>query len=221
MTHDTGTGHPSPQQIGAVTKSIEKMRRIHVEVDATEEMKKLGVSLNGEPIKSCKFNEFLLSLREVEVKTGGKIVRAYKILGEPILLTYAKMTKQMATVSSELLAVKEVVKDKSTDKIKRITDSVIASSEIRIAAKGYLLRRIAVIKNDKKNKSKKQSNVIKFESLFEETGIQKDSKTARNIKEYCYQVLDYWKGMKFIKDYEKRESKGKGRKSIDAVIVKI
>lgn len=217
MTRDTKTGHPSPQQVGAVTRSVEKMRRIHVDVDATEEMKIRKATINGEPVKSCTFNDTLLSCREIEVKAGGKTVKAYQFGLEPLLLTYARMTNQLATVSGELLAVKEVIKDESTGKIKRITDSVIANSEIRIAVKGYLLRRTVVIKNDKKNKSKKQSNIIKFESLFEETGIQKDSKTARNIKEYCYQVLDYWKGMKFIKDYEKR----KCGKSIDAIIIKI
>lgn len=225
MTHDTKTKCPSPQQIGAVTKSIEKMRHIHVEVDATEEMKIRKVTLNGEPVKSCTFNDNLLSCREIEVRAGGKTVKAYQMGLEPLLLTYARMTNQLATVSGELLAIREVVKDESTGKIKKITDSVVANSEIRIAVKGYLLRRIKVIENDKKKKkkdeTKKQSNIILFDSLFKETGIQKNSKTARNIKEYCYQVFDYWKGMRFIKDYEKRESKGKGRKSIDAVIIKI
>lgn len=214
MTHNTKTNDPSPQQIGAVTKSIEKMRRIHVKVDATTEMKKLKVLLNGEPVTSCKFNEFLLSLRELEVTTGGKTVIAYKLLGEPVLLTYARMTKQLATVSAELLDIKEIKDGKATN-------ASISNSEKRIAVKGYLLRRVAVMKADKKNKSQKQSNIILFDSLFEETGIQNNSRTARNIKEYCYQVLDYWKITGFIKNYNKRESKGKGRKSIDAVVISI
>lgn len=216
MTHDTETKCPSPQQIGAVAKSMSKMNSIYITTDTTAEMKKLNI-----PLEEVLIEGHMLEFRTIYVKAGGKKVKAYQMIAEPLLLHYSKQTKQLATVSGELLAVKEVIKDESTGKIKRITDSVIANSEIRIAVKGYLLRRTVVIKNDKKNKSKKQSNIIKFESLFEETGIQKDSKTARNIKEYCYQVLDYWKGMKFIKDYEKRESKGKGRKSIDAVIIKI
>ncbi|MDE7104743.1 MAG: hypothetical protein K2O36_02550 [Ruminococcus sp.] len=211
MTHKTQTEKVSPQFKGAVTKSIEKMRRIHITLDASEEIKKRKSTLDGEQIDSFKVDDYLLSLKGIEIGAGGKTVKGYLIQSEPLLLTYAKMTKQLATVDAQLLDIKEV------DKKGNITIS-IKSNEARVAINGYLLRRIAVMKNDRRtNKKPKQSNIILFESLFEETGIPQDSH-ARRMKDYAFQVLDYFKAMDYIKGYTKRKSKGKGG-GIDAVII--
>lgn len=212
MTHRTQTESPSPQQIGAVTKSLEKMRRIHITVDATEEMKKRKLTIDGKQVTSCKFDDYLLSLRAVEVKAGGRTVKAYLMTAEPVLLTYAKLTKQLATVPAELLDIKKVDKGKAT------TVSV-ANSDARIAVKGYILRRIAIIKHDKTAKNPKQSNIIKFDSLFAETGIPQDSNSA-NIKKYAFQVLDYYTATGYIQGYTKRKKAGKGG-GIDAILITV
>lgn len=196
MTHKRGT-NPSPQQVGAVRKSIEKQRRIHVYVDATEEMKKRGVASS-----SVVFDDFLLSLKAVNVRSGNKTITAYKINAEPILLTYAKMTKQLATVPAELLDIKEVTNGK-------LTDLSIANSDARIAVKGYLLRRIAVMK-----RNQNQSNIILFSTLFEETGLKNDSNAVKT-KQYAFQVLDFFTAKGFVKGYEKRKSGN----SYDAIVI--
>lgn len=208
MTHKTNTEKVSPQFKGAVTKSIEKMWAIRIELDASEEIKKRKISQDGKPVNKLIYNGNLLALEKIEIGAGGKTVKGYHILREPILLSYAKMTKQLATVDARLLDIKEV------DKKGNVTTVSIKSNEARVAVNGYLLRRIAVMKNDRTHKKTKQSNIILFDTLFEETGIPQDS-NARRIKDYTFQVLDYFKAMNYIKGYTKR----KNRKSFDAVII--
>lgn len=209
MNHKIQTEYISPQFKGAVTKSIEKMWAVRIEINASEEVRKRKVEADGKPVKRFVYSGNLLALEKIEVEAGGKTVKAYHMLREPVLLSYAKTTKQLATVETQLLDIKEV------DKKGNVTVS-IKSNEARTAVKGYLLRRIAVIKNDRANKKPKQSNIILFSTLFEETGIPQDS-NARRIKDYAFQVLDYFKAMGYIKGYTKR----KNRKSFDAVIINL
>lgn len=204
MTHRTHSECPSPKQIKTVTESLEKMRRIHITVDATEELRKRGL----ENVQ-CRFDDYLLSLRAVEVRTGERTVKAYLINTEPVLLTYAKLTRQLATVPGELLDVKEV------DAAGNITAVSIANNDSRIAVRGYLLRRIAVMRHDRRGKTK-QSNIIRFDSVFQETGISKDSNAA-NVKRYIIQVLDFYKASGYISGYQTRK-KGTG---IDAVCIEL
>lgn len=215
LTHRTQSETPSPQQIGAVTRSIEKMRRVHVYVDATEEMKKRGLIEEGQQVI---FDDFIINLRAITVKSAGKTLKAYKMHSEPILLTYSKMTKQLITTSADLLDIKKV------DKQGRITPTSIANTEPRIAVKGYLLRRIEVIRNDAEKTAEKQRKenarakragetpkkikreqepTILFDTLFKETGIDtRDAKT--DTRKYVFQVLDFYKAKGRIKAYKKR-----------------
>lgn len=208
MNHKTQTEYISPQYKGAVTKSIEKMRRIHIALDASEEIRKRKTILDGEKIDSFKVDDYLLSFKGIEIGAGGKTVKGYLIQSEPLLLTYAKMTGQIATVDARLLDIKKVSKNG------KATTVSIVNTEPRTAVKGYLLRRIAVMNNDRTKKTHKQSNIILFDTLFEETGIPQDNNSA-NTKKYAFQVLDYFKAMNYIKGYTKR----KNRKSFDAVII--
>lgn len=219
MTNGTDSEKPSPQQIGAVTRSIEKQRHIFVQVDASAEFEKRGITdINGNPIR-FKVDDYLLSLKGLEVTAGGKTVKGYYIKDTPLLLQYAKLTKQLLTVKSDLLDIRRI------DSKGNICES-IPNTESRIVIKGYLLRRIEVIKHDiarakdnfrKYNGRRKkeptlpekkdsdfmqQSNRILFETIFEETGQQtSDRRTQKNNRDYAMQCLDYWKANGHIKGY--------------------
>lgn len=228
LTQRTQSETPSPQQIGAVTRSIEKMRRVHVYVDASEEMRKRGIIGDGQQVI---FDDFIISLRAITVKSSGRTFKAYKMQSEPVLLSYSKMTKQLITTNADLLDVKKV------DDRGRITTTSIANTESRIAVKGYLLRRIEVIRNDivktaekqrKENARAKrageppkqikpeQEPTILFDTLFEETGItKKDAQT--DTRKYVFEVLDFYKAKGRIKAYKKRT---KGR-AVTAVTIEI
>lgn len=221
--------NPSPQSIGAVTKSIEKMRRIRVTVDATEELRARGITdVNGNPITYQRDNYLLVATGHT-FKAGGKIVKGYSIDSEPILYNYAKLTGQVLTVNANLLNICDVT---PTGQI----GAPIKNSEQRIPVKGYLLRRVEVMRHDKKQAQesyrkhemrrqqeagkaaregrepaiqskeiaqfRKHSTRIKFDTLYDEIGIAGESdKVKRACREYAMQVLDYWKAVKYIKGY--------------------
>lgn len=203
-----GSDSASPQQKGAITKTIEKFRRLHITVDATEEMRKRGVIGSN---ATFKLDNFYLSATHAEykVKNGGQTVNAYKIDTEPILLTYCTMTKQLLTVPAKYLAVEKVKKGRASGELVTMTAD-------RQAMTGYMLRRIAVMKHDRKNKVQTQSNVILFDTLFSETGTKTDNRKQTMInRNFCFDVLDYWKVSGFIKGYTKQE---RGR-SITGIVI--
>ena len=198
MNHKTETEKVTPQQKAAVTKSIEKMRRIHVTIDATREAQAIrATDADGNPVTSFRYDDFLLSAKHIEVEAGGKTVSAYKLNTEPVLLTYSLMTRQLVTINAKYLDVKEV------DKAGKLTPVSLANTEQRIPVRDYLLRRIAVMKNDRKNERARQSNRIKFETLFADTGTNAEKKQyAANTRNYTFQVLDFLKASSFIEGYK-------------------
>lgn len=196
-----GSDKASPQQKGAITKAIEKFRRLHIYVDATEEFTKRGIIPNG---SKYVFDEYYLNVRRHtgQIKNGGAIVQGYEILSQPVILTYSKLTKQLLTVSAKYLAIEKV-------KQGRASGELVTMTADRQAMTGYMLRRIAVMKHDRKNKVQTQSNVILFDTLFAETGTTTtDRKQTMLNRNFCFDVLDYWKVSGFIKGYSKQK---KGR----------
>ena len=181
MIHSTGTETPSPQTLGAVTRSLDKGRFVRVQIDCTQELLRRNASLNGEQITGGKVDTYLLPLEKIEVMAGGKKVTAYKILKTPVLYDYAKLTKQVLTVPAKLLDVPNA-----------------SNTEQRISIKGYLLRRITVMKG-----KTQQSNRILFEKIWDAAGKPDPSpKEAQRIREYTFTVLDYWKKERYIKGYK-------------------
>ena len=181
MIHSTGTETPSPQTLGAVTRSLDKGRFVRVQIDCTQELLRRKASLNGEQITGGKVDTYLLPLEKIEVMAGGKKVTAYKILKTPVLYDYARLTKQVLTVPAKLLDVPNA-----------------SNTEQRISIKGYLLRRITVMKG-----KTQQSNRILFEKIWDAAGKPDPSpKEAQRIREYTFTVLDYWKKERYIKGYK-------------------
>ena len=230
-----GGDKASPQQKGAITKTIEKFRRLHIYVDATEEFRKRH--LIPEDTKYI-FDEYYLNVRRhtaIQVKNGGAIVQGYEILTQPVILTYSKMTKQLLTVSAKHLAIEKVKDGKASKELLPMTAN-------RQAMTGYMLRRIAVMRHDedaakeayrryeKRRKSEPElkekpleafrdkSRVILFDSLFKEAGAATtDRKQVMLNRNFCFEVLDFWRVTGFIKDYDKQ---GK-RRSITGVEIMV
>ena len=181
MIHSTGTETPSPQTLGAVTRSLDKGRFVRVQIDCTQELLRRNASFNGEQITGGKVDTYLLPLEKIEVMAGGKKVTAYKIIKTPVLYDYARLTKQVLTVPAKLLDVPNA-----------------SNTEQRISIKGYLLRRITVMKG-----KTAQSNRILFEKIWDAAGKPDPSpKEAQRIREYTFTVLDYWKKERYIKGYK-------------------
>ena len=221
----------SPQQRGAITRTIEKFRRLHITVDATDEMRARG--LIG-PDKTFKLDDFYLSAvhAEYKAKNGGQTVNAYKLNTEPIILTYSKMTKQILTVPAEFITIEKVKKNPVTKATEKSGELLMMNAE-RQAMTGYLLRRIAIMKRDnekakdalrsynnrrRRDKTleekplaafKTQSDIILFDSIFDDAGIKITSRDkALDNRNFCFDVLDYQKVVRNIKGYEK-QTKGR------------
>ena len=180
MVHQTNRETPSAQTLGAVTRSLDKMRFVRVQIDCTDELTRRKAKLDGAQITGGKIDAYLLALEKIEVMASGKKVTAYKIIKAPVLYDYARLTNQVLTVPAKLLDVPNQ-----------------SNSEQRIAIKGYLLRRIKVMQG-----RTPQSKRILFVKVFEAAGKLDATKTEkRRIREYTAAVLDYWKAERFIKGY--------------------
>lgn len=194
-----------PQQKGAITKTIEKFRRLHIYVDATLELRKRKVIGENE---TRIFDDFYLSATGCSgrIKSGGQIVRAYKINTEPINLTYCKLTNQILTIPTKFITVKKI-------KNGEITHEILAMTPERQSMTGYILRRIAVMKKDKE-----QSRTILFDTIFKDVGLTNQSRDrTMDNRKFCFQVLDYQVAVSNIKGYEKQL---KGR-SITGINIKL
>lgn len=220
-----GSDKASQQQKEAIVTTIEKFRRLHITVDATEEMRKRGViGANA----TFKIDNFYLSATHAEykVKNGGQTVNAYQIDAEPIILTYCNMTKQLLTIPAKYISVEKIKKGRASGELLPMTAP-------RQAMTGYLLRRIAIMKRDEQeakekkrrydrrrstNKSleikpleafREQSRVILFATLFTDIGLTEQSRDrAMENRNFVFQVLDYQIIVGNIKGYEK-QTKGR------------
>jgi len=197
------TENPSPQQIGAVTRSLDKIRFIRAVVDCTEEFKQRRISLNGEYVTNGIIDTYLLNASAIQIQAGGRAVRAYKIDKTPVLYAYSRALNQVYTVPAALLDIRAV--DSKTGKA---TTSRICNTESRIQVKGYLLRRIEGMKG----KNALKNDVISLLScdkegkhhagLYEIAGDATPSRiVAKRVRDYAEDVLKFWKAKKYISSY--------------------
>lgn len=194
-----GSGkNASTQQREAITQTIEKLRRLHIFIDATEEMQKRGIIKDNEEFT---LDSFYLTATQAKyrIKNGGQTISAYLIESEPIVLRYAKKTKQIITIPSEYIAIKKVKKG-------IISSESITMSSDRQAMSGYLIRQIGWMKHDINSKATNpRSNIILFDTLFKETDTHTENRMqlGRN-KDFIFSVLDYEVAVGYICGYEKQ-----------------
>lgn len=188
MVNMTETETPSEQQIEAVTRSMDKQRFIRARGDCTAELMRRGASVDGEQITSGKFDTYLLPADVIEVEAGGRTVRGYRIMQEPILYGYSKITGQVLTIPAGLLDI-------------QADGQRVKNTEQRIAIKGYLLRRIEIMNG---KTAKRQSRNILFDAIYEASGVEiPNDKEKERIRNYTFIALDYWKGQGYITGYER------------------
>ena len=167
----------SPQAIGAITRSLNKQRRIYAKVDYTNEAKAYRKDVNN-----CIVEDYILSAKKIILKAGGQRVTGYKLNSKPILYQYAQVSGQVLTVPSKLLNTKDVIKS---------TPEVIIIRE-------YLIRRIELMK-----KNKDQSNRILLERVYEELNEPEPTKKkALKIRNIIEKLLSKFVSEKYIKNFE-------------------
>lgn len=188
---------PSPQQKGAITKSLRKLRGTSIEIDVTNEFTKRNISIDGKQIENGRIDTLLLEWDKLSIDTPNKTnVEAYFIKAQPVLYTYAKALKQVITIPTKLL------------------DVPLNNTEDVIALKNYLLLRIEVMKN---NKNKIKSDKILYSSIYEEL----EKTTNRQLivlRKAIHTILEFWIAEKYIKSFKIEK---KGNVNFFAIIVKV
>lgn len=183
---DIGTrSSVSKNQIGAVTKSIEKMRLIDLTINWTEHAK----MNNKTDTVSHKTSGYLLPVdKDVSVKSGGQVIRTYALLNNPPLYTYSRAVGQVNTVPMKLLNIPNVRMD---ERIAMMRD--------------YMFKQIGHMKNP----HSKIQRIMTLDSIMKSAGIDLESEEIKSKKEIksknvnlIERILQYFRSEGYIKDYE-------------------
>lgn len=194
---------PTTKQCESIIESIEKMRSIKIKIDFTNELNARGYTLNGQRLTRGEIDTRLLVASSLYIEGGGLSVLAYNIVEQPVLYTYASLSKQVITVSSSTLEIREVNGNGSLG-------AHIPNTVARIGLRGYLIRRIEGMKGDNKLKS----NVVKLYSytkgnnfhrgLYEAAGYHNPTREEmRRVRIDVERILLYWKHIGYITEFEK------------------
>lgn len=213
----TGSEKPTAGQLSAVTKSVDKMRFIRVQIDCTAEWKARGITLNSKQIDEGIADTYLLMAKSIKVKAGGQIVTAYRLMDTPILLEYSEAVNQVLTIPADVLAIKKLSITTDPDGITHTqTKGLLSNTDQRIVLKGYLIRRIEGMKgnNSLHNKSialyDYDKNGEHHEGLYSKANIPDADGTIKElsrmemkrIRDDVETMLEYWKHTQYIKDYK-------------------
>lgn len=174
-----GTEKVSPQSVGAVTRSLDKMRGTFMIIDCSDEASAYKKSANFKPL----LKDYILSAKKVTLTLGNNEVIGYTLNNKPILYEYAQFTNQVLSVPSKLLNTKDVL---------RCTPEVIIIRD-------YLIKRIEEMKNPKNS----LSNKILFSTMFEVIGQPEPTKKkALKIRETVEKILGNYKKEKYIRNFK-------------------
>lgn len=190
----------SPQSVSAVTRSIDKMRSMEVKVDYSEETKEKHKALPPEKLKDFFIVEgSILSADKIRASAGGHNVTAYRMHSKPIIYEYAQLYKQVITVPSILLDTKDIIRN---------------TPEVTVI-RGYLIRRIEEMKNQK---NRMHSKSILFKTLFEEIGLKDPSpKKTKKVRDQIELLLCHFTDDKYIQGFDFYKS-GRSFKGIEISI---
>ena len=178
--------NPTQGQLDTIEKSLEKLRRIRVYIDLTEEVNHkmiqdkqplidAGILKNhSDRIKKAVIEDNMLHFRRGEtLSEKGKIFKSIQIIDEPALLAYNRAKKTLITIPMEYIGLEG---QNTTDKV--------------IAFQDYLLMRIFGYKN-----RKLRENKILYDTLYRDSGYEKpeDSKGFIRDRETIIRMMEEWK----------------------------
>lgn len=163
---------PSPQQIGAVTKSIEKQRHIDITIDWTEHAKLNNKGELPEEVTAYQRKGYMLPVEEHIFTINGKTLTGYHFIKEPPLYQYAMSVGQIGQHPAKMLNVP------------------INLDQTKIVIRDFLLEEIAHIK-----KRESWNKTISVDRLLEVAG--EDSQTISRKKKSALlqaveEMLNYW-----------------------------
>ena len=168
-----------------------------IRIDATAE-----VQSNMLTDKKGIYEGPLIPAERIEVieLNGQRVTDCIHLFRTPPLYEYARDKNQIGSIEISML------------------DTPLSNTSENIELKGYLLRRIASLKNSKNN----MSDTIRYDTLFEYLRINAPTKEAlkkkhQEIKKKVKQLLDFWIEKGLISSY-KEEKEGKSIAKITITI---
>lgn len=185
--------NPSKQQIGAVTKSIEKLALIRFTIDWTEHIR-LNNKGDIPEGASFKVTDYMLPVRKYTATIGGQKVEGYQFIDRDNytpLHQYATSVGQIGQHPVKMLNIP------------------INLDQQKIVIRDFLLEEIAHIKN-----RTNWNNTISVDRLLEVAG--ESSQTIDRIKKSrllkaVKDMLDYWKKEAYIKGYKENKANTTGK----------
>ena len=173
-------------------KSIERLRRIFAEIDATGEVQAY-CKTNGvkDDVSSFKLNGPLLACEAADAIINGKKAKGYLFnnydekgkLKPQIIERYASISGQISSMPMEFAALP------------------VSATEGNIILRNYLWVQIEAMKNPKA----KRRPEVSYEGIYKELGIKTDNingrKQAQRAREATDKLLDNWRRKGAIKGY--------------------
>ena len=183
----TETEYISSIAIDKVKESLDKSSRIRTVIDYTDEAK-----MYNQKIDKTIYEGYLIACNKITVEAGGIKQEAYKLLDKPILYAYAQISRQIISVPINLLNTKNTVN----------------STEDVIIIRGYLLRQIERMKNEKSNRSTN----ITYQGIYDELEIKSVKGNAEQyqaykdktlkIRNHVKAILKIWQQKNYINNFE-------------------
>lgn len=187
MLYHAMTGKANPtvddQLLGEIQSKLDKMRRLTITIDLSEEFKAHFIGEDGtdQLLEDLTIEGYLLPLNKLTGVVNGKKSEMYQIIDTPPLYSYARAKKQIATVPLSLL------------------NAPVNNTATTIPLKSYLLFRIEGMKN--KN-NRLTSDKILYTSIYSELDDADASKTRKmRIRNYTKAILDHFVREKYIQGY--------------------
>ena len=170
----------SPKQVGAITKSIEKMRLIDLTVNWEQHahLKKLPENITG-----YKETGYLLPVKRHEFISSGQKVKGYQLIDAPPLYSYSKAVGQINTAPMQALDIPGL----------RMDDEKATMRE-------YMLTQIGHMKHNKRFSKNMTLEAIMRSAGIEIDELPKDKKS--NKTKHIETMLQRFREIGYIKNYD-------------------
>lgn len=184
---------PSKESLTRINESIEKMIKIRVKIDYTEEMKKRQIDIEEDKIQKYIQEDYMIPAKKATLTTSdGRVIEGYKLHAKPLLYQHSQIFSQVLSVPLNILNTKAYVNNTPT-----IT--VIRAHLIRQI--DWRKRELKKAQNNR-NYKPKRNNKLSLESIYELLDLDSPGKKKRDtIRNHVSSILDSFVENDHIESY--------------------
>ena len=213
-----GVEKPSPAKVEQIIAAVDKLWKMSMQVDATEELRFLK---KIQPDETYKIDApVIFAKKHTYLRRNNTECIGWELPAKPPILEYAEMTGQIVSVPAKVLQITETAQNGETVIISKTMGN-------RSELLGYLVRRVAVIKKAREDSAKLKAKrkkdtrtieeimkgekhiipVLKYEIMFNAVGVPDTKQARKKARDFCKNYLDYWVRIKFIDGYKEKTQK--------------